>query len=91
MLERFVATEATATGSVVLAMAFNSDKHNTMFVSKLIVIGFVVTEAVCFGVVYAILKVLRRNVGKFSKKTYRIHVQLTLLVVIQVFFDQGFM
>ncbi|KAH7707214.1 hypothetical protein AAVH_25565 [Aphelenchoides avenae] len=42
--------------------------------------------AVSFGVVYMILRTLRAHSASFSAKTYRMHMQLTALLLVQVGF-----
>ncbi|KAH7696738.1 hypothetical protein AAVH_36188, partial [Aphelenchoides avenae] len=45
--------------------------------------GLLVSELVSLGVVFMVLRTLRRNAGNFSKKTYRLHLQLTALLLLQ--------
>ncbi|KAH7714996.1 Protein SRN-1 [Aphelenchoides avenae] len=46
--------------------------------------GLLVSELVSLGVVFKVLRTLRRNAGNFSKKTYRLHLQLTALLLLQL-------
>ncbi|KAI1722398.1 serpentine type 7TM GPCR chemoreceptor srh domain-containing protein [Ditylenchus destructor] len=52
--------------------------------AEFIVGGFVLSEILCFLIAYLIFRNLKKNSHHFSKKTYRIHLQLTLLLVIQL-------
>ncbi|KAH7695330.1 hypothetical protein AAVH_37612, partial [Aphelenchoides avenae] len=45
--------------------------------------GLILSEAVSFGVVYVILRTLRAHSASFSAKTYRMHLQLTVLLLVQ--------
>ncbi|KAH7720004.1 hypothetical protein AAVH_12536 [Aphelenchoides avenae] len=49
-----------------------------------VVSGVVVAALVGFGAVYAILRTLRKNAISFSSRTYRLHVQLTVLLLAQL-------
>lgn len=49
-----------------------------------VVSGVIVAALVGFGAVYAILRTLRKNAVSFSSRTYRLHVQLTVLLLAQV-------
>lgn len=51
--------------------------------------GLVFSEAVSFGVAFVILRTLKRNAGFFTTKTYRLHIQLTALLLLQVSFTEA--
>jgi hypothetical protein len=44
----------------------------------------VISESFCFFLIYSILSTLRRNSATFSRNTYKLHWQLTLLLAAQV-------
>jgi len=46
--------------------------------------GFALLEAVCFAMGYTIVRVLRQNAHCFTARTYRMHMQLTVLVALQL-------
>lgn len=46
--------------------------------------GLVGTELVSLGAVFAILRTLQKNAHSFTPKTYRLHLQLTALLLLQV-------
>ncbi|KAH7707215.1 hypothetical protein AAVH_25566 [Aphelenchoides avenae] len=46
--------------------------------------GLILSEAVSFGVVYVIIRTLRAHSASFSAKTYRMHLQLTVLLLVQL-------
>ncbi|KAI1697834.1 serpentine type 7TM GPCR chemoreceptor srh domain-containing protein [Ditylenchus destructor] len=72
--------------SVVLAMDFNPEiKVNSPIpYCEAMVIGFVLVELLCFVMAYFIIKILRKNVHLYSKHTYRIQIQLTVLLIVQL-------
>lgn len=67
--------------------AIDDDKAWVPIAFACIFFGLLLSEAVSFGVVYVILKTLRAHSASFSAKTYRVHLQLTVLLVVQVGFD----
>ncbi|KAI1696731.1 serpentine type 7TM GPCR chemoreceptor srh domain-containing protein [Ditylenchus destructor] len=52
--------------------------------AKVVFASICVTEFVCFIIAFIILRMLRRNAHCFSKKTYKIHLHLTILLVVQL-------
>lgn len=46
--------------------------------------GLLLSELVSLGVVFVVLRTLKRNAKSFSAKTYRMHLQLTALILLQV-------
>uniref|UniRef100_A0A915DBE0 Uncharacterized protein n=1 Tax=Ditylenchus dipsaci TaxID=166011 RepID=A0A915DBE0_9BILA len=46
--------------------------------------GTVLAESVSFAVAFGIIKTLRANVESFSAKTYKMHLQLTFLLIAQL-------
>ncbi|KAI1704158.1 serpentine type 7TM GPCR chemoreceptor srh domain-containing protein [Ditylenchus destructor] len=42
-----------------------------------------ISEVLCFLMAASIFFILRKNISRFSKKTYAMHMQLTLLIVMQ--------
>lgn len=46
--------------------------------------GLVVSEVVSFIAVFTTLRTLKRNARCFTRKTYRLHLQLTALILLQV-------
>lgn len=49
-----------------------------------VVLGIVLASVISFGAVFAILRTLRKNARSFSARTYRLHLQLTVLLLAQV-------
>jgi hypothetical protein len=45
---------------------------------------FMVSEIVCFGLIYTILSKLKRKSTGFSKLTYKLHFQFTILLAVEV-------
>ncbi|KAI1693079.1 serpentine type 7TM GPCR chemoreceptor srh domain-containing protein [Ditylenchus destructor] len=41
-------------------------------------------SVICLLIIFAILRALRKNAHTFSKKTYKIHLQLTILLIVQL-------
>lgn len=60
----------------------NSTLTRTFTVTALIVM--LISETFCFYLIYLILSTLRRNSATFSRNTYKLHWQLTLLLATQV-------
>jgi hypothetical protein len=58
-------------------------RQSSKAISVLIGVGFVVSELLSFGLALIIFRTLRANVSCFSPKTYRMHVQMTTLIVLQ--------
>jgi hypothetical protein len=50
----------------------------------LVLIIFVISECLCFILLFLIVKALRRNLHTFSKHTYRMHVQFTCCLASQI-------
>jgi hypothetical protein len=57
----------------------------TLFIS--IVFLFLLSEVICITLICLILSILRENSGMFSKNTYKLHIQFTVLLAVQVTFD----
>ncbi|KAH7694614.1 hypothetical protein AAVH_38335, partial [Aphelenchoides avenae] len=49
-----------------------------------VVLGIVLASVISFGAVFAILRTLRKNARSFSARTYRLHLQLTVLLLAQL-------
>jgi hypothetical protein len=50
----------------------------------LVLIIFVISECLCFILLVLILKALRRNLHTFSEHTYRMHIQFTYCLALQI-------
>ncbi|KAH7713768.1 SRN-1 protein, partial [Aphelenchoides avenae] len=46
--------------------------------------GLLISELISVGVVSVVLRSLRKNASSFSPKTYRLHLQLTALLLLQL-------
>ncbi|KAI6170843.1 Na+ channel domain containing protein [Aphelenchoides bicaudatus] len=57
---------------------------SAIWFSITLVICFMISETLCGFLIFMIMKHLRRNSDKFSKTTYKLHRQLTLLLAVQV-------
>lgn len=51
-----------------------------------IVFLFMLAEIICISLICLIMAILRQNASLFSKNTYKLHFQFTLLLAIQVIF-----
>ncbi|KAI1709761.1 serpentine type 7TM GPCR chemoreceptor srh domain-containing protein [Ditylenchus destructor] len=49
-----------------------------------VIAGMIFVEILCSILAIVIIKILRRNVRAYSKKTYKIQIQLTFLLIIQL-------
>ncbi|KAI1704699.1 serpentine type 7TM GPCR chemoreceptor srh domain-containing protein [Ditylenchus destructor] len=60
--------------------------HDSSFFgpAKVVFVSICLTEIVCFIIAFVIVRMLRCNAHIFSKKTYKIHLQLTILLVVQL-------
>jgi hypothetical protein len=47
-------------------------------------IGFVLIECMCLTLVFLIFAKLKTESSRFSRHTYRLHIQLTFLIIFQV-------
>jgi hypothetical protein len=67
-----------------LPLILLNTKDNIKAISVLLAVGFIGSELVSLGLALLIFRTLRKNVAFFSAKTYRMHVQMTTLIVLQV-------
>lgn len=67
---------------VIIWLDGKANKTSMLF--GLIFIGFLVSEIIAVSSVFFILKILRKNAASFSAQTYKLHRQLTVLLIIQV-------
>ena len=63
---------------------FDKDSMKVGSILYGIIGGFILSEALCYLSVFMILKILRQNAASFTKKTYALHRQLTILLFLQV-------
>lgn len=76
--------ELVPPGAILICLDTNLKWSQWMIV--ILISSMVVAEFVSFGVSYGIMKTLSKNSRGFSAKTYRMHRQLTYLLVAQVSF-----
>jgi hypothetical protein len=69
-------------GTVVIN--FNLTRPQPYRAMAVLAIGFLFCQVTSTLLGYFTVKTLRKNMGRFSAKTYRLHFQLTMLVVAQV-------
>jgi hypothetical protein len=55
----------------------------------LMCVGFALTTSISFGIAHVIFKSLRKFEGHLSQRTYRMHMQLTILLIAQVRLEGG--
>lgn len=72
------------TAVAVWCHAYLATLNQTTVVAGSVAAGFVVSELLCFIVVFYILATLRANSHAFSVKTYAMHRQYTQLLVLQL-------
>lgn len=65
---------------------FDLNSTSTLVFIYSVFFGFILSEAVSIGLVWFVLTLLKKNSGSFSKNTYRLHRQFTLLLAVQVGF-----
>lgn len=65
-------------------MWVNFEQSLTTIYMIVMLILFGISEALCITLIHLIMKTLKRNVEVFSKNTYRLHIQLTILLAFQV-------
>ncbi|KAI1731207.1 serpentine type 7TM GPCR chemoreceptor srh domain-containing protein [Ditylenchus destructor] len=72
--------------AVVLAMDLNPaiTVNSPIPYCEAMVIGFVIVELICFVMAYFIIRILRKNAHLYSKRTYKIQIQLTALLIVQL-------
>ncbi|KAI1723855.1 serpentine type 7TM GPCR chemoreceptor srh domain-containing protein [Ditylenchus destructor] len=76
------AVELVPPGAILICLDTNLKWSQWMIV--ILISSMVVAEFVSFGVSYGIMKTLSKNSRGFSAKTYRMHRQLTYLLVAQL-------
>ncbi|KAI1719840.1 serpentine type 7TM GPCR chemoreceptor srh domain-containing protein [Ditylenchus destructor] len=76
------AVELVPPGAILICLDTNLKWSQWMIV--ILISSMVVAEFVSFGVSYGIMKTLSKNSRGFSGKTYRMHRQLTYLLVAQL-------
>uniref|UniRef100_A0AC34Q3Y5 Uncharacterized protein n=1 Tax=Panagrolaimus sp. JU765 TaxID=591449 RepID=A0AC34Q3Y5_9BILA len=56
----------------------------TLYFLTCILSGFLASEIFCLGLGFVILRTLKKNAANFSAKTYKLHQQLTILLILQL-------